>query len=235
LPRQGRRALELHFAVQDTGIGIPAEQHANIFEPFKQADGSTTRKYGGTGLGLSISTRLVDAMGGRLWVESTEGRGSTFHFTVCAGAAVPMQRPEPAATTTRLVPRRILLAEDNEDNQRLAVALLERDGHVVTVVDNGEAAVAAAKAATFDMILMDIQMPVMSGLDATAAIRAYERTTGARVPIVAMTAHALQGDRERCLAAGMDAYVPKPIRHHELRLVLASVVPAHVIASLSLP
>ncbi len=224
--------LELHFAVQDTGIGIPVDQQKNIFDPFKQADGSTTRKYGGTGLGLSISTRLVDAMGGRLWVESTEGRGSTFHFTIHARmVGVPSARPEPAKTATKLASRRILLAEDNEDNQRLAVALLERDGHVVTVVDNGEAAVAAAAKATFDVILMDIQMPMMSGLDATAAIRAHERTTGAHVPIIAMTAHALQGDRERCLAAGMDAYVPKPIRHHELRMVLASVFPAHVIAS----
>jgi PAS domain S-box-containing protein len=224
--------LELHFAVQDTGIGIPVDQQANIFEPFKQADGSTTRKYGGTGLGLSISTRLVDAMGGRFWVESTEGSGSTFHFTIRAGMASTMgPRPEPAPQATKLTSRRLLLAEDNEDNQRIAIALLERDGHVVTVVDNGEAAVAAARNGLFDAILMDVQMPVMSGLDATAAIRAHEQTTGGHVPIIAMTAHALQGDRERCLAAGMDAYVPKPIRRHELRMVLASVFPAHVIAS----
>jgi signal transduction histidine kinase/ActR/RegA family two-component response regulator len=224
--------VELHFVVQDTGIGIPANQQTTIFQPFKQADGSTTRKYGGTGLGLSISTRLVDAMGGRLWVESAEGRGSRFHFTIRAGmVGVRGGRPEPAKTAIKLTSRRILLAEDNEDNQRLAVALLQRDGHVVTVVDNGEAAVMAATKGIFDAILMDVQMPGMSGLDATAMIRAHERTTGAHMPIIAMTAHALQGDRERCLAAGMDAYVPKPIRHHELRMVLASVLPAHVIAT----
>ena len=232
LAASGPHEMQLHFAVQDTGIGIPEEQQANIFEPFQQADGSTTRKYGGTGLGLSISTRLVEGMGGRLWVDSTEGHGSTFHFTFRASAFVAHgRRTEPAAMAARLAPRRILLAEDNEDNQRLAIALLERDGHVVTVVEDGAAAVTAARTSAFDVILMDIQMPVMSGLDATAAIRAFERTTGTHVPIVAMTAHALQGDKERCLAAGMDAYVPKPIRHHELRLVLAAVLPAHVIAS----
>ena len=225
----------LHFAVQDTGIGIPRDQQARIFEPFKQADGSTTRKYGGTGLGLSISTRLVEAMGGRFWLESEEGRGSTFHFSVRAGIAgrgpldaVPddLQRL-PAATrapAASIVPRRILVADDNRVNQKLAVALLVRDGHDVTVVDSGAAAVAAAAATSFDVILMDVQMAGMSGLDAAAAIRTHERGTGAHVPIVAMTAHAMEGDRQRYLAGGMDAHLPKPIGLDSIRKALAEVL-----------
>ena len=241
-----RSEILLHIEVQDSGIGIPATQQAHIFEPFKQADGSTTRKYGGTGLGLSISTRLVEAMGGRLWLESREGGGTTFHFTACAGVVAAMQNepgvgvdasklspvgaaPErgcraPAISAAAQSPRRILLAEDNRVNQRVAIALLERDGHVVTLVENGEAAVEAAAATSFDAILMDVQMPLMSGLDATLAIRAREAGTRCHVPIIAMTAHAMQGDRERCLECGMDGYVAKPISIVAIRDALASAI-----------
>jgi two-component system CheB/CheR fusion protein len=236
----GALDVVLHFAVQDTGIGIPGDQQARIFEPFKQADGSTTRKYGGTGLGLSISTRLVEAMGGHLWLDSEEGRGSTFHFSVRVGIAtaghvapgdlqrVPAATRAPAASGA---PRRILVAEDNRVNQKLAVALLVRDGHVVTVVESGAAAVAAAAATSFDAILMDVQMPGMSGLDAAAAIRTHERGTGAHVPIVAMTAHAMDGDRQRYLAGGMDAHLPKPIGLDSIRKALAEALASGVLAS----
>jgi len=169
----------------------------------------------------------VQAMDGRIWLESHEGRGTSFHFTVRAEAArADEEAPVPAADAPPLRPLHILLAEDNRVNQRLAVALLRRDGHTVTLVDNGEAAVAAAVAGAFDAILMDVQMPTMSGLDATAAIRERERATGMHVPIVAMTAHALHGDRERCLAAGMDGYVAKPVQLSALRRALRDAVPA---------
>jgi len=223
----------LHFSVHDTGIGIPREQLAHIFEAFKQADGSTTRKYGGTGLGLTISSRLVEGLGGRLWVESEEGRGSTFHFTIRTGV-VPLaarhaaQRARPAHLS-QVGPRHLLLVDDNRVNQRLTVGLLERDGHTVTVVSSGEAAIAATEAAVFDAVLMDVQMPGTNGFDATAAIRARERRAGGHIPIIAMTAHAMQGDRERCLEAGMDGYLAKPVALATIREALADVLlPASV-------
>jgi two-component system sensor histidine kinase/response regulator len=370
----------LHFAVKDTGVGIPHEQQQKIFEPFSQADGSTTRKYGGTGLGLTISTKLVAMMGGSLWVESEPGRGSTFHFTtrmalqdkpapaslslapeklrdlralivddnftnrrILTGAltrwgmdstavedgcsalrelelaagngrafqllVIDGQMPEmdgfmlaerikaeskaTGATLmmltsagqlgdaarcrelgisaylvkpvlqsellkaicntledkplqqTPLVTRhslreeskrsRVLLVEDNAVNQTLAVRLLERRGYVVSVAGNGREGLAAFEKENFDVVLMDVQMPDMDGFEATAAIREKEKTTGLHLPIIAMTANALKGDEERCLAAGMDGYISKPIRTLELfatieRLLAnadASVTPAH--------
>jgi len=344
----------LHFAVTDTGIGVPADQQAAIFEAFRQADGSTTRKFGGTGLGLAISTSLVKMMGGRLWVVSEPGAGSAFHFTAAfdladvpgtardkvslanlrvlivddnpvnrrildaqtrSWAMVPaavdggqaaidalttaardgrpfdlvlldanmpgldgfavaeqaLLRPELAgstimmlsssglegdvarcralgiaayltkpinandlleamtrtvdgvavATTTLAKPAatgvaparliRVLVAEDNVVNQRVALGLLTRRGHTVTVVGNGLEALDALERDAYDLVLMDVQMPVMSGLEATAAIRARERQTGGHARIVAMTAHAMNGDRERCVAAGMDGYLSKPL------------------------
>ena len=155
-------------------------------------------------------------MGGRLWLESEEGKGSTFHFIIRTGIADDVAADATPAAARQLRPDgmslRLLLAEDNRVNQRVAMAMLERDGHVVTIVDNGAARRRGlADESDFDVILMDVQMPVMSGFEATAAIRAREQTTGGHVPIVAMTAHAMQGDRERCLAAGMDGYVTKPL------------------------
>src|SRR5712691_1724650 len=229
--RDAPQTASLRFTVQDTGIGIAPEHQARIFEPFRQADGSTTRRYGGTGLGLSISMRIVNRMGGRLWVESEAGKGSTFSFIVPLGVGAPVWYEAPprwssgvagvAAAAVGENPLRVLLAEDNGVNQALAAGLLRRDGHVVTIVDNGVAAVAAAATGAFDVVLMDVQMPEINGLSATAAIRAHELTTGAHVPIIAMTAHAMPGDRDRCLVAGMDDYLAKPIGRDALRRAIA--------------
>ncbi len=361
----------LHFAVSDTGVGIPPERQTDVFEAFTQADSSTTRKYGGTGLGLAITTRLVALMGGRIWLESEVGRGSTFHFTARFGlqtrAAAPplelrsldglpvlvvddnatnrrileetlahwhmkphaviggrealaeLQRaydagtPYPLVLLDGMMPEmdgfelaehikeqpeltgatlmmlssagrqsdatrcreigvsaylskpvgqselldtimnalhlappsirngaavangatslpiaarslRVLLAEDNTVNQRLAVRLLEKRGHAAAVVGNGRDALAALEREEFDVVLMDVQMPEMDGFEATAAIRAQEQKTGAHLPIVAMTAHAMQGDRERCLQAGMDDYLSKPLQPQQMMDVVENLV-----------
>jgi PAS domain S-box-containing protein len=223
-------SVGLHFAVRDTGIGIPRDKVAAIFRPFEQADGSTTRKYGGTGLGLTISSRLVQMMGGRIWAESEVGKGTTFHFTVCLGVVRPrvVERSVAAvvASGPGLPPLRILLAEDNAVNQRLAIRLLEKAGHAVTLAGNGAEALAAVERESFDVVLMDVQMPVMDGLETTAAIRARERSGARHQPIIAMTAHAMKGDRERCLEAGMDGYLSKPIQARELWAEIETVLPA---------
>jgi signal transduction histidine kinase/ligand-binding sensor domain-containing protein/DNA-binding response OmpR family regulator len=361
--------VDLHFAVRDTGIGIPSEKQALVFEAFAQADSSTTRKYGGTGLGLAISVRLVRMMGGRIWLESEDGKGSTFHFTTSfqhsegkavsqpAGieelrdlrvliaddnstnrqilqamlkkwnmrpVAVPggepalralteaSQRGEPYSlilvdsempsmdgftlverirqcpeligvtimmltsaggpgdtarcrelgievylikpvrqsellnATLRILgkhrkimpsvvaelatseaasvpPSQILLAEDNLTNQKLAERLLTKRGHKVTIANNGKEAVALLAERSFDFVLMDVQMPEMDGFEATAAIRAKEKSNGGHVLIIAMTANAMQGDKERCMAAGMDGYASKPIRLPELLATMAAL------------
>jgi two-component system, sensor histidine kinase and response regulator len=367
---QGPNTTFLHFAVKDTGVGIPEDKQVKIFEAFSQADGSMARKYGGTGLGLTICVRLVGLMGGRIWVESQPGSGSTFHFTVQMGVqdtpagCAPVLQPEqlrdlhtlivddnftnrrvlqgmlvrwgmkptavdggraalqaleiakntgrpfplilldgqmpemdgftlaasikkdpdlmgasiimltsaghlgdavrcrelgisgylvkpirqgelldsicrilqksPQESVEPLVTRhslretksraRVLLAEDNRVNRMLAVRLLEKRGYVVTVVEDGRAAVAAIEKASFDLVLMDVQMPEMDGFEATTAIRQREKVTGGHIPIIAMTAHALKGDEDLCLAAGMDGYVSKPIRVHELFSKIESVM-----------
>jgi signal transduction histidine kinase/DNA-binding response OmpR family regulator len=365
-------SVAVHFSVRDTGIGISPEKQQKIFEPFAQADTTTTRKYGGTGLGLTICLRLVAMMGGRVWVESEPGRGSCFHFTArfgishkpggsppaerslqgvavlivddnatnlrvlqetlanwgmqvsaaasasaalalaraaadaglplplvvtdahmpgedgfdlarqlrqnpqCAGAAILMlasasqpgdaarcrdlgvaahltkpvsswelrqgicrvldrhaEEPPAAVGVTAASPddlraaasRKILLAEDNPVNQVVAVRLLERRGHQVTVAVNGREAVTAAGREPFDLLLMDVQMPEMDGFEATAAIRQAEAGTGRHLPIFAMTAHAMKGDAERCRLAGMDGYLPKPIRPGDLYAVVDSCPP----------
>jgi two-component system sensor histidine kinase/response regulator len=364
--------IRLHFKVQDTGIGIPKEAQEKIFQSFSQADGSTTRKYGGTGLGLTISTKLVEQMDGRIWVESTVGQGSTFHFTVRLGiqkspkeivsqprpeelrnisvlivddnstnrrvlktmltqwgmkatdvesGTLALQAMEIAATQghpfqlvlldgqmpvhdgftvaeqikkltghlaptimmltsagypgdamrcralgiaaylvkpvgqfemlqclsnvlhkgtrkaeERLITRhtlqedrrrlKVLVAEDNVVNQTLATRLLERRGFLVTVAGNGREALHALEKGSFDIALMDVQMPDMDGLQAVAEIRRMEKETGGHLPVIALTAHALKGDQERCLAAGMDDYISKPINKAELFAAIERAVPA---------
>ena len=371
----------LRFTVADTGIGIPAEKRELIFAPFSQADTSTTRKYGGTGLGLTISTRLVEMMGGRIWVESEVGRGSQFHFTARLGAADAKEirvetiappevlrgvkvllvddnqtnrrilegmlgrwqmhstsvedgeealaqlsaareagkpfgliltdmhmpkmngftlierirtRPELATATIMMLTSaghrgdaarcqelgvaayllkpirqselreaiarvlgareqdgaiplitrfsvqdarepssflRVLLAEDNAVNQRLAVRLLEKRGHHVVVAGNGREALEALEKGSFDLVFMDVQMPEMDGLEATAAIRDKEKSSGLHQPIIALTAHAMKGDREKCLAGGMDGYLTKPIRPPELDGILEEYVSRRVVSA----
>jgi CheY-like chemotaxis protein len=370
-------AVVVHFSVRDTGIGIPPDKQRRIFEPFSQADTSTTRKYGGTGLGLTVSLRLVQLMGGRLWLESQPGRGSCFHFTARLGVskkpretqeaernltgvpvlivddnatnllvlqktlanwgmrvraessahaalefaqaaahagtplplvitdahmpgedgfelagqlrreprgpapaivmltsasqrgdadrcrelglAAHLTKPVSAAELHRLIcavlgngaaeqpaeeqpaeepaaedlpdgggaeaSRKILLAEDNPINQVVAVRMLEKRGHRVTVVANGREAVAASAREAFDLVLMDVQMPEMDGFEATAAIRQAERAGGRHLPVFAMTAHAMKGDAERCRAAGMDGYLPKPVRPADLYALIEGCRP----------
>src|SRR6266403_1540675 len=300
---QDRHVL-LHFAIRDTGIGIAEDKRQVIFQAFAQADSSPSRNYGGTGLGLTISSRLVEMMGGRIWLESMPGQGSTFHFTVTfelphaqmerrerkqevvlanipvlvgddnptnrrileatllqwgmkptlaegglpalaalrrakeAGnetllllldAQMPgmdgfslMEKIESAKLLTRHTLRQtrrrlqVLLAEDNAINRTLVVRLLSKRGHSVVVASNGKQAVSALETQTFDVVLMDIQMPEMDGFEATAAIRQKEKAIGAHIPIIALTAHAMKGDRERCVAGGMDGYVSKPVQAEEL-------------------
>jgi PAS domain S-box-containing protein len=219
--------VRLHFQVKDTGIGISREKRETIFAPFYQADGSSTRKYGGTGLGLTIASRLVQLMDGRIWVDSEPGAGSTFHFTVGFGAgAAAIEAQEQAAAhdgTQRAL--RILVVEDNPVNRKVAVGILQKRGHLVQTAENGLEALRALKTGPFDVVLMDIQMPEMDGLQATTVIREMERTSGAHIAIVAMTAHAMKGDREICLAAGMDAYLTKPIMPKDLLAALRDLVP----------
>ena len=208
--------MTLHFRVVDTGIGIPRDKQHVIFEAFRQADNSSTRRYGGTGLGLSICSQLVKLMGGKIWVESEEGKGSAFHFT--ADFELPEEPLLNAAPALRERRRglSVMVVEDNPVNQQLAVRLLERRGHRVVVAADGREALAALEEGNFDAVLMDVQMPGLDGFQATAAIREKEIATGKHLRIIAMTAHALEGYRDRCRAAGMDGYVSKPVRAEEM-------------------
>jgi signal transduction histidine kinase/DNA-binding response OmpR family regulator len=221
--------LTLRFTVSDTGIGIPQEKLESIFSPFTQADSSTTRKYGGTGLGLTISARLASMMGGRISVESEIGRGSRFclfvRMEVLAQTiesdtiAVPESSSSEQASPREVTARRelhILLAEDNRVNQAVASRILAKLGHILVIANNGLEAIEQLKQQAFDLVLMDVQMPEMDGILATKVIREHEKSTHDHIPIIAMTAHAMTGDRARCLAAGMDGFVTKPINPEEV-------------------
>lgn len=213
-----------HFAVADTGIGIPDDKREVIFDAFQQADGSVTRKYGGTGLGLAICARLVSMMQGRIWVESELGCGSTFYFTVKMQLAPAPASPRPLERARPIPPQRrlrVLVAEDNAVNQLLAQRLLEKRGYQVWLAGNGLEALKYLEGRAFDLVLMDVQMPVMDGLQATALIR--ERI-GRQLPILAMTAYAMEDDRDRCFAAGMSGFVTKPVRADALYAAIDDVL-----------
>ncbi len=225
------RPHSYHFWVSDTGIGIPPEKQISVFEAFTQADSSTTRTYGGTGLGLTISSTLVHLMGGKISLRSALKQGSTFEFTVPLKAGRSMELgPDNSHLPVKLPAvgdavgsgLRVLLVEDHPINQKLAISLIERSGHHVTLAQNGEEGLHAAMRQPFDLVFMDMQMPVMDGLEATRAIRAYESSRGLpHMPIVAMTANALPSDRKSCEDAGMNGFLSKPFKANELRELLS--------------
>jgi PAS domain S-box-containing protein len=218
--RQTPETVELEFVVSDTGIGIAPEDQEKIFQPFTQADPSATRIRGGTGLGLAIVKTLVDMMGGRVWVRSELGRGSRFFFTAKFPLAERLPadgRTEHAAPLARAQRSlRILVAEDVPANQKLMSRILQKRGHTAEVAENGRRAVEMAQAESFDVVLMDVLMPVMDGTEATREIRKFNSS----IPIIAMTAHAMKGDEDRFLQAGMDAYLAKPI---DARLIVRTI------------
>jgi signal transduction histidine kinase/DNA-binding response OmpR family regulator len=229
LERREQDELTLRFTISDTGIGIAQEKLESIFSPFTQADSSTTRKYGGTGLGLTISARLASMMGGRISVESELGRGSRFclvvrmealaktieYDTITVADSSRSKEALPDGVTGRRE-LRILLAEDNRVNQAVASRILAKLGHILVIANNGLEAIEQLKQQAFDLVLMDVQMPEMDGILATKVIREQEKSTHLHIPIIAMTAHAMTGDRARCLAAGMDGFVAKPINPEEV-------------------
>ncbi|MEQ9124233.1 MAG: response regulator, partial [Alphaproteobacteria bacterium] len=213
----------LRFKIRDTGCGVAAADLKTIFNKFSQADSSTTRRYGGTGLGLPISKQLAEMMGGEVGVESEPGVGSTFWFTAACRIGRPENAFDPTEESAALAavaasapgPFRILVAEDHPENQEIVRETLEGAGHDVTIVKDGREAVAAVASRPFDLVLLDIHMPVMDGPTATRAIRALDGRAS-QAPIVALTADAMVGDRERFLASGMNGYLSKPFKRTEL-------------------
>jgi PAS domain S-box-containing protein len=231
-----KHGCALDFSVRDTGIGLSPEGCRKLFQPFTQADGSTTRRFGGTGLGLAISRRLVGMMGGEIGVESTPGVGSRFWFSLRLAVAAPTHgAANDAASPDRDAPRpqlsgRVLLVEDNGVNQEIGMAMLQAIGCEVELAADGREAIEATGAKTYDLVLMDCQMPDVDGFEATRAIRAREREQSGsqparRLPIVALTANAMSGDREQCTSAGMDDYLSKPFTQEQLRAVLGTWMP----------
>ena len=239
----------LRFTVSDTGIGIAPDKLARIFERFTQADSSTTRRFGGSGLGLTISRRLVELMGGRIWVDSSLGKGSTFVFAVPFELSAATGRPLIVSLGTdaalSLPALRILMVEDSPDNCTIAIAYLEDTPYVIDIAENGEIALEKFKTGNYNLVLMDRQMPVMDGLAATCAIRAWEHGNHLEpTPIIALTASALKGDREKCLAAGCTAFLTKPIRQDVLLQAIAEnsalvlsvlAVPTLAVPTLAIP
>jgi len=216
----------VRLSVEDTGIGIPPERLSAIFEAFTQADSSTTRRYGGTGLGLTICKRLAELMGGRIDVRSEVGKGSTFWvdlpLPVGEAAAEPVHA-ETVSVEKQPLPTglRILLVEDNEVNRKVAVRMLQKLGCEVDIATDGRQALDKTAQQRYDIVFMDVYMPELDGYEATRLIRQREEATGSHQVIIAMTANAMEGDRELCLKAGMDDYLSKPFREAELRQMIA--------------
>jgi CheY-like chemotaxis protein len=241
LESEEERDVTIRFSVRDTGIGIPANRQDSLFSLFSQVDGSTTRKYGGTGLGLAISRQLADLMGGKICLESEEGKGSTFWFTAMfkkqpagsvaadgnsakIGEDVAIERflSKPAISENVKRKIRILVVEDNPVNQKVAQAMLRKMGFKADIVAGGQAGINALQMITYDMVLMDCHMPEMDGYEATRIIR--NRESGAinpSIPIIAMTAATMQGDREKCIQSGMNDFIAKPVLIAELAEMLA--------------
>jgi len=232
---RGAEHVLLRFRVADTGIGVPADKQASIFESFTQVDGSITRRFGGTGLGLAIVRRIVELMGGRIGLESAPGRGSAFCFTArFAVADAPARRSEPGTSGTAAPgrpgprgprgPLNVLVAEDHPVNLALIRRILRGLGHRAVEARDGRQVLETLARERFDLVLMDVEMPELGGLEVTRRIRGHEHRHGGHVPIVALTAHALPGDRERCLAAGMDGFVAKPLQRAELVTAMATAL-----------
>ncbi|MBD2260224.1 GAF domain-containing hybrid sensor histidine kinase/response regulator [Pseudanabaena sp. FACHB-2040] len=226
---------EIQFAVRDTGIGIPSDRHDQLFKAFSQVNVSVTREYGGTGLGLAISSRLSELMGGHMWMESQADQGSTFYFTFVARAiadatSCPPERAAQIPVLAQTLPLKILLAEDHIVNQKMLLLLLLRMGYHADLATNGLEVLTALHHQPYDVVLMDVQMPKMDGLTAAQHIcQGWSAETRPR--IIAITANAMQGDREQCLAAGMDDYISKPIRREELIAALRRCSPLNIAAS----
>ncbi|MFA6373325.1 MAG: response regulator, partial [Methanothrix sp.] len=238
---EDEQKVTIRFSVSDTGIGIPASRQDILFSLFTQVDGSTTRKYGGTGLGLAISRQLAELMGGMIGVQSEEGKGSTFWFTAVferqsarpgsAGerpieiggeGAIDRIETKPDISQSFKRKMRILVAEDNPVNQKVAQALLRKMGLQSDVVANGQEAVNALQTTPYDLVLMDCQMPEMDGYEATSKIRQQEsKALNPCIPIIAMTALVMQGDREKCIQAGMNDFIAKPVLRRDLAKMLA--------------
>ncbi|MCB0335872.1 MAG: response regulator, partial [Bdellovibrionales bacterium] len=219
----------LNFSVADTGIGIKEEKQKDIFQAFSQADSSVTREYGGTGLGLAIVSQLVGLMSGKISLRSKFGIGSVFTFSIVVGR----ESNESQCSTlgpksfskVRSEPVKVLLVEDNPVNQKLALKILEQAGHAVVLASNGVEALRKVETDTFQVILMDVQMPMMGGEAATQAIRSLSDNPNQNVPIVALTAHAMQGDKEKYFSAGMNGYLSKPISRPALLQTITDLVP----------
>ncbi|MBC7660485.1 MAG: response regulator [Chitinophagaceae bacterium] len=219
----------LRFEVSDTGIGIPKEALHRLFHTFSQADSTTTRRFGGTGLGLSISKHLVQLMGGEIGVRSEEGVGSTFWFVVPLGIGKDLEFEGPLLIPVPKHHRRlrVLIAEDNATNQIIAIKMVEKMGHTAVAVGNGQEAVDALRSAHYDLLFMDCHMPELDGYEATQCIRSNSYHGYSKIPIIAMTANALQGDRDRCISAGMNNYISKPIKFQDLSNIIDETLTLH--------